>query len=100
MVVYVLHVKREAATPRDCFWTRKNNCTFITHLISSAMEADTIEIDAQIAALQAERAKKLAKIERSRLAKETEEAKIIVGCTPIKPRNGMLSIYSYTPSIS
>jgi len=46
--------------------------------------ADTVDLDAQIAALQAERAKKVAIAERVQRQKEKEDAKVLIGSTPVK----------------
>jgi len=48
------------------------------------MEADTADLDAQIAKLQEEKRRKLAIAERARLENEKEEAKVLVGLTPTK----------------
>ncbi|OCF40221.1 hypothetical protein I317_05978 [Kwoniella heveanensis CBS 569] len=48
------------------------------------MDLDTSDLDAQIAALQAAKAAKMAKADAARLAREREEAKILVGNTPTK----------------
>ncbi|WVF70401.1 hypothetical protein IAT40_005191 [Kwoniella sp. CBS 6097] len=48
------------------------------------MDLDTSDLDAQIAALQAAKAAKVAKAEAERLAREKEDAKVLVGNTPTK----------------
>jgi minichromosome maintenance protein 10 len=45
---------------------------------------DTSDIDAQIAALQAQKATKLAKAEKTRKELEKEEARVLIGLTPTK----------------
>ncbi len=50
------------------------------------MDLDTADLDAQIAALQAERAKKLRNADQARLSREMEEAKVIIGSTPTKAK--------------
>ncbi|ORX36122.1 hypothetical protein BD324DRAFT_652025 [Kockovaella imperatae] len=49
------------------------------------MDVDTADLDAQIAALQAEKARKLRLADQSRRAREQEEAKVLIGSTPTKP---------------
>ena len=48
------------------------------------MDADTSDLDAQIAALQAQKTRKLELAEKARLAREKEEAKVLIGSTPTK----------------
>ncbi|WWD21887.1 hypothetical protein CI109_106375 [Kwoniella shandongensis] len=48
------------------------------------MDLDTSDLDAQIAALQAAKATKLAKAEAARRVLEKEEAKVLIGSTPTK----------------
>lgn len=49
------------------------------------MELDTSDLDAQIAALQAERAKKLRKADYARAVLKKEQEKVLIGSTPTKP---------------
>ena len=48
------------------------------------MEADTSDLDAQIAALQAQRARKVQHAERIHRDRQRESEKILVGTTPTK----------------
>ena len=55
------------------------------------MDLDTTDLDRQIASLQAERSKKLLRADQARLAREKEDAKVLVGLTPTKPaQKGLL----------
>ena len=50
------------------------------------MEANTADIDAQIAKLLEERGKKLAQAERAQREQEKEQQKVLVGHTPTKKK--------------
>ena len=50
------------------------------------MEADTADIDAQIAKLLEERGRKLAQAERAQREQEKEQQKVLVGHTPTKKK--------------
>jgi minichromosome maintenance protein 10 len=59
------------------------------------MDADTADLDAQIAKLQEERRRKLAIAERAQREREKEEAKVLIGLTPTKKKvssDGELSV--------
>ncbi len=54
--------------------------------IMVANNEDIADIDAQIAALQAARAKTLARAAEAKRVEEAEKAKILVGSTPVKAK--------------
>ena len=64
----------------------------------SEMDDDTADIDAQIAQLEALKAKKLAKAAAARERQEREDAKVLVGSTPTKPKREQLASRSDCPS--
>jgi hypothetical protein len=55
---------------------------------------DTSDLDAQIAALQAEKARKVAIAERAQRQKEKEEARTLIGSTPTKGTSRGTAIFS------
>ena len=65
---------------------------------SIEMDDDTADIDAQIAQLEALKAKKLAKAAAVRERQEREDAKVLVGSTPTKPKREQLASRSDCPS--
>ena len=77
------------------FWTPAIAIHALKSLVQSKrihmarMDDDTTDIDAQIAALQVQKARKLAQTARLRRDKEKEEASILIGSTPTKaPKSG------------
>ena len=64
------------------------------------MDLDTSDLDRQIASLQAERSKKLLRADQARLAREKEDAKVLVGLTPTKPaQKGCYILILHLPGI-